>query len=58
MCEDVYGRSPIMDALPYLREFNDMPAADRAKLCRSFVERQLLVERLVALLDRTIDELP
>ncbi len=52
MCEDeLYGRSPLMEALPALRAYNALPIEERVKLAREHVERQMLLRQLEDLIE-------
>ena len=55
--DDLYGTSPSMMMVAEQRIINAMPAEDRAAMIRSFVTRQLLVERIVAIVDGMLDEM-
>ena len=50
--EELYGRSPLMDALPAIRAYNALPIEERAKLAREHVERQMLLREIEELLSR------
>lgn len=49
--KELYGRSPLVNALPAIRAYDALPPEVKVKLARKHVERQMLLREIEQLLE-------